>query len=170
MESTAAVATCRLRGQFDLTFGFEWIHAAAHTEDIGGHGVSGRVVGSHGTGGIGHADPLYGPGIIRRHGLALDHRNPLHAEDFSGHGRAAAQDPAPTGVPAPTSLTSLMAASASPNAAIPASMATAMVAPHLDGIQAEIVIQAIHHGDGVQIVDAAVAAVGPHRFVLGLFA
>jgi hypothetical protein len=39
---------------------------------------------------------------------------------------------------------------------------------HLDGVQAEIVIHAVQLGDGVQIVDAAVAAVGPDRFVLGL--
>ena len=40
--------------------------------------------------------------------------------------------------------------------------------PHLDGVHADVVVQEVEHGDGVQVVDAAVAAVGPDRLVLGL--
>ena len=39
---------------------------------------------------------------------------------------------------------------------------------HLDGVDAEVVVHEIDHGDGVQVVDAAVAAVGPDRLILGL--
>jgi hypothetical protein len=40
---------------------------------------------------------------------------------------------------------------------------------HFDGVQTEIVIHAVQQGNGIQIVDAAVAAVGPDRLVFGLF-
>ena len=39
---------------------------------------------------------------------------------------------------------------------------------HLDRVEAEVVVQAVQLGDGVQVVDAAVAAVRPDGLVLGL--
>jgi hypothetical protein len=75
----------------------------------------------------------------------------------------------PSGVPSPTSFTSLMAAWPSPKLGQAGFHGHSDGGAHFDGVHAEVVIQAIQHGDGIQVVDAAVAAVGPDGFVLGLF-
>ena len=83
MESMAAVAIWRFLESSIWPSGFSGIHVAPHLQDVGGHGVPGRVVGAHGARGIGDADALDGPGIVGGHGLALHHRYPLHAEDLA---------------------------------------------------------------------------------------
>ena len=39
---------------------------------------------------------------------------------------------------------------------------------HFTGIDAVIVIQEVQHGDGIQVINAAIAAMGPDRFIFRL--
>ena len=125
------------------------------------------MVGAHGARGVGHADALDRPRVVGRHGLALDDGDPLDAEDPAGHAGAVAQDAAQGGALAHF-LDEIDGRLGVPEVAKPGLHGHPDGRAHLDGVQAEVVIQTIHHGDGVEVVDAAVGAVGPDRLVLGL--
>ena len=72
----------------------------------------------------------------------------------------------PSGVPWPTSSSSLIAPSASPNSRCSALHGHGDGAAGLDGVHADVVAQPGQLGDGVQVVDAAVGAEGPDGLVL----
>ncbi len=154
--------------QLDLPFGLERIDIAADFEDVGGDGVTGGVVGALGGGGVGDADPLDSAGIVGRQSLVLDYRYPLDAEHLAGDGRAAAEH-ATEGSPF---LNLFQQADCS---CLVAELDDAGIHgdadgdAHLDGVHADVVVEEVEVGDGVQIVDAAMAAVGPDRLVLRLF-
>ena len=126
------------------------------------------MVGSHGGGGVSHTDALNRAGIIGGHGLALDDGHPLHAEDLSGDCSAVAQNSSQRGSVAHF-LEQLDGGLAVAEFGQTGIHGHADGGAHFDGVQAEIVIHAVQLSDYIQIVDAAVAAVGPDGFVLGLF-
>ena len=133
------------------------IHEAAHLEDVGGDGVARGVVSSLRRGRISDADALDRAGIVGRHGLALDHRHVVDAEDLTGDLGATAQDAAERGA-----FADLLE---QPQRALPVSElgqpglhGHADGGAHFDGIQAEIIVKSVKLGDGIHAtVDDAVA-------------
>jgi len=71
----------------------------------------------------------------------------------------------PRSVPLPTSCTSLIAASGVAELGEARLHRYGDRRAHLDGVDAVVVIQKIHHGDLVHVADAAVPAVGPDGLV-----
>ncbi len=71
VESTAAVAICRLRESSTWPSFLQRIDKTADVEDVGGDGVAGGVVGAHGGGGVGDADPFDGARIVGGDPLVL---------------------------------------------------------------------------------------------------
>ena len=126
------------------------------------------MIGPHGAGGVSHTDPLHTAGVVGRHGLPLDDRHSFDAENFSGDGGAASQNPPQRGSGADfldqfdgglgVAELGNTGFHGHPNGGA-----------HFDGIQAEIVVHSIQLGDDINVVDAAVAAMGPDSFILGLF-
>ena len=153
--------------QLDLALGLERIHVSAHLEHVLGNSIPCRMIGTHGAGRVGHADTGHCAGIVGRHGLSFHDRYPLHPEYLSGDRCAIAQDPAEI-----TAFADFVhQVDGRPGIAEPGKSGLHChtdAGSHLDGIDAVVIVQEIEPGDGIQIVDAAVAAMGPDRFIFGL--
>ncbi len=126
------------------------------------------MVRALGRGGIRDADPLGRARVVSRQGLAFHDGHALDAEGLSGDLGAAADDAAQRG-PLLHFLEKLDGGGRVAESGHTGLHSHGDGGSHLNGVQPDVVVHAVHAGDGVQVVNAAVGAVCPDRLVLGPF-
>ena len=87
------VPSCDLQisGKVNLTFRLERIHKSAYFEDVSGYCISGGMVGTHSSGGVGNADSLDSSRVISGQTLSLYYWYMRNPKSLSGNSSPTAQ-------------------------------------------------------------------------------
>src|SRR5660397_166129 len=133
-------------------------------QDIGGHGVSCRVIGTHGSGGVCYSDALDRARVISRDPLVLDCRHVIHAEYLTRVATTVTKLPTHFRV-----VSNLIHQLNHAPGISPVEEATlhghGKRVSHLNGIHAHVVAEAVHLCDGLYVPVVTVSAQRPYTLV-----